>query len=126
MAEAMTSLAATNAMSVPLTLLIMYGAVRTGATFCHELRNTVFSKVGHDATRRIAGFSFLFFFFFFLSFFSFSFFSFSFFSFSFFLFFLSFFFVLILPWYFSSSFIIIILLKKDDCHSCFDFKVMSY
>ena len=33
------------ATTVPLSLLIMYGAMRTGATFCHELRNTIFAKV---------------------------------------------------------------------------------
>tara|TARA_R110002050_G_scaffold269716_5_gene412122 strand:- start:695 stop:1456 length:762 start_codon:yes stop_codon:yes gene_type:complete len=51
---ASTAEVAAAATTVPLSLLLMYGAARVGASFCNEARNAVFAKVGQDAIRKIA------------------------------------------------------------------------
>ena len=40
--------------TVPLSLIVLYGVCRIGASVCNEGRNAIFAKVGQNAIRRIA------------------------------------------------------------------------
>jgi ABC transporter ATM len=50
---------ATPAVTLPVTLLLTYGAVRACASLCNEARNAVFAQVGQASVRRVATEAFL-------------------------------------------------------------------